>query len=259
MAFTIEHSEWHGWPRWRWRQGEFYGERKLLCAWDDQATLAQELDTYPNNVWPYPGGSSDALAFDIESRPFPARITQAGTTLDPRASYQHALLTVRYTTKGPTYVNGNYVEEWFEPWQERHQADWTKLAWDGVNGQGLRPNEAPTGTYYGIVYVQKFTQLTTPPADTLSFVGYINANAVACYTFNRIFGAETLLYGGCTLRRRVSAGGSQKWSISRRFLYKYDGWNKVWRLDKGVFGGYDDCFIKDPGGRQLLMFPKTVF
>jgi len=260
MAFTIPHSEMSGYPKSRWTYGDFVGVRKLKVAWEDRFNLALELEQYPNNIWPYEDGSDDAIIFDTHSEPLrDSRIQQAGTALAPLASYQHAILTSRYSNRGPKYVNGKYIEEFFTPWNEHHQVDWTNLAWDGPLGTSLLPNEAPSWTYYGIEYVIKFSQLATPPPETLAYVGYINSNAVITYTFNRIFGVGTLLYAGCTLRRKLSLGGVQKWDVSYRFLYKHAGWNKAWRLRRAPNSGHDNCFLKNPGGQQLQLFPSMVF
>lgn len=241
--------EMYGWPRGRWDRGSFDGERRIMCAWDSVLALMQELDASPNWPWAqYPWGAADALIKMAEVIPFGASTAAAGSAY---ADYEWALVVARYTTKGPTYTNNQYIEETLDPAWLSCSVDETKLRWS--DGALVDPNDAPDLHDALVEYQRRFYYMTSLPAWILVKPGGCNANTVTTYLMPGIaFAPETLKYQGASVQVSYKLGHVKTFNVTAKFTYKWSGWNNYWR--PGSDGGAWEP-IYTVGGDQYIQHP----
>lgn len=131
-TFSVDFSEMYRHPRSKWVRGEFRAIRRLICAWADRITLLAELNTEPGCLYPYPDGPVDgsgmpvATAYEASVDPFEAKISNdaalEASTGQAIASYESAVVTVRYSNRGPKYRNGLWVTEKTVPYTNANMA-----------------------------------------------------------------------------------------------------------------------------------------
>lgn len=250
MAITVNHYERHGWPRYRWREGQFEGERQLRVAWGDVDAFLQQLDTYPNNVWPYPGGTDYALARAVGVRPLMARITNSASL----ASYEWAIVTVQYWSDGPQFYGGVMIEERISPAGKHVPVNWQGLSWTSNSGTALTSEDAFSKGIYTFDYVILFKQVLSVPAWVLSRFDCVNANNVASYRLGMTFAPETLLYKAPVISSSSGLGLLTKYDVVLTYGINPQGWNKQWRA---ATSSYDSVYIT--GGSQYLNHPAVTF
>lgn len=260
---AIDYEEFQKWPKGEWQEGEFYGQRRLICAWDDMAALAAEIGNYPGSVWPvakYPWGTADALARRIRFEPFDAEQRGSGKYTD----YEMGILVVDYATKGPVYFGGQLITERLATTDHQTQLDYTDLAWDSAaSGTPLRPNEAPHIPYYGLSYERTYHDLLTVPTNLLTWVGYTNSNTVACPVLGLNFPPRTLVYLGALVEATHKIGALPSYQVQYRFDYLPFDRNKFFRVKSakpdGYKGYWDTMYVKNPDGGELRRYQETVF
>ena len=252
MAFTIEFEELHTYPRSVWQRGIFVGTRQLLCAWDDRDTLLAELDTWPNNKWPYDDGPSTALADRVAIESHGKQTNAPGT----EASYEKARLTVRYTNAGPQgFDNGaTLVSERIEMQSEAHQLDAHWFRWDSGTGAYLDDNEGPVLLEDGLVYVVRFHRAWAIPSAAISRVGTVNSNIVGTWLLGLSFAPETLKYMGPSIQTAHSLGRLLRYDVTFRYRYRPVGWNVFWRASTA---SYQPIYLA--GGSRYKPYPLAVY
>ena len=232
---AVSYGEVHGFPKSRWVNGEFFGTRKLRCAWADRADLLEELD---GAAWPYAdgpyadesdGGNSYAIAREATIEPLPAQLTADGNM----ASYEYAIVTVKYSTVGPQLHSTNWIEENLDTTVITQRIDYRGLAWG--DGTDLTSLEAPYKILHGLIYSIKYYNVTAVPAAVLTYVGYINSNQVTASSLGLNFAAGKLLYAGARLSHRSSWAGSWLWDVTYYFKYHPAGWNYFWRASTNQY------------------------
>lgn len=264
MAITTSYVELHKWPRGVWREGEFFGQRKLLCAWDDMASLANEIGNYPESAWPaseYPWGPADALARQIRYEPYDA---EQKSTSGSFTDYEYGILTVDYSTTGPIYYGGQMISERMATAQKSVVLDYTRLSWvSASNGVNLRPNEAPNIPFYGLQYERTYHRLLAVPGDVLTFVGFCNANTLTSPVLGLSFAPETLVYTGCRIHAVHQIGAMPAYDVTYLFEYWPFGLNKFFRADDnnpdGGKGWWTDLYVSNPNGGTLKRYRTVNF
>lgn len=248
MAISVTYSEVDGWPKSRWENGEFVGDRRLRCAWGDRYTLISQLDTYPDNQWPYPDGPDDAIIRSVAIQGIGKQGASAGL-----ATYLKALLDVRYSTLGPRYVaNHGLLIESLQPNVEAHERDHGLFRWDSNSGHPLREGEAPQQHLYFAEYVLDYRRALALPGEwLLSRIGSCNSNPVGTYLLGLIFPVETMLYVPPTIRTSWSLGGAVRYDFTLRYKVHPVGWNYFWRQSTAQFermyiGGGDGHYVQYP-------------
>jgi len=243
---AVSYGEVHGYPKSRWVRGEFFGTRKLRCAWADRDDLLAELD---GTSWPYADGVDEAISREAAIEPLPAQLTADGNM----ASYEYALVTVKYSTVGPQLHSLRWIDESLTPFAFAQRMDHELLAW--ADGTKLAYNEAPSRTTYGLNYMFKLYNQETVPANVYDNVGYVNANAVTAYTLNMTFPIGTLLYSSAHLSRRTSWAGSFLWDAAYYFKYHPWGWNT---FPRAATNAYEAVQIAKTGA-TFLAYPTINF
>jgi hypothetical protein len=264
MGFTVDHAEMVQFPKGYWHDGQFFGRRLLLCAWDDMSALAEEVAADGNNQWPvaqYPWGTSNAIVRKIEYKPYPG--SQQLSSSGYYTSYEHGLLQVDYSTVGPVYHGGNWISEWLEPTRGYIQTDWRHLAWAAANGVPLLPGEAPRVPIYGLKYRRKYHRVLAVPSTVMDYIGYANSNAVACPALGINIPPERIVYRGARSEASHRVGTTSSYDVEYEFEFMPANVNKFWRAGKdngdGTFGGWDDIYWTNPNGGRLKPFPTTTF
>ncbi len=264
-TFSVDFGEMHGYPKSRWVRGEFRATRKLICAWGDRVTLLQELNTNLGSRYPYregpiysPTGSSAwfslAFAYAVEIDPFLAKEWEDGDltteTGQSTAKYDHAVLTVHYSSQGPTWNTSRnaFITERLEPYTTHNMVAKTHFKW--TDGTALEDNLPRS--WHSWEYVLTFHRLSSVPATPMALIGTTNSNTVGSLIGN--FPPQTLLYEPPEIIRTATWGGAEKWQATYRFPIHPFGWNKHWRPKTAQF---ED--VKKADGTQYLQYPLAAF
>lgn len=248
MAFTVDFEEEHTFPRTICQEGVFVGTRRLICDWGDRFTLTRELDTYPDNQWPYEDGPSDALANKVAMESMGKQTNAAGTL----ASYEKARLTVQYTNAVRALDGGaTLLSEWTEFYTETRELDEGLFRWDNNAGAKLRDGEAPHFAMHGLVYVARFHRVSGMPAWVLGRIGTCNPSSVVSLLLGLAFPAETLLYQPPKIRTTVSLGRLPTCEVTASYRHHPAGWNKFFREETGQ---WESMYVA--GGDEYKPYPR---
>jgi len=256
MAVTC--YEMHTYPRSKWgADGHFYGVRKLRVAWDDRADLLSELSS-TTTAWPYDDGPGLAAMFPAIPReatvePLPAKQSGSGSI----ASYDWAVVTVKYSTKGPVYQIAPqvWIEERVVPYAQSMRLSNSGLTW--VDGTSLDAAEGPVVTFYGLDYQLTYYGLAVVPAAVLGLTGCTNIYPVTAYSLGCTFYPDCLLYCGAFLKRRISWDlTSLLWDVTYSFKSRPQGleWNK---FPRGKHGNFQ--YVKKSDGNILYAYTPAIF
>lgn len=232
MAFSVSFEEEDKFPRCTWENGVFVGTRRLICDWDDRDTLLMEIDTYPNNEWPYHDGPSNALANKAAIEPLGAQTNAAGT----RADYDKARLTIQYTNAVRALDGGaTLMSEWLDFYTQTRQLDEGLFRWDSNAGEPLRDGEAPHYALHGMIYVARFHNVLAVPSWVTGRLQTCNENPVACLLLGLVFAPETLRYQPPKIRTSVSLAGRSTVEVTTSYLHHPVGWNTFLREESGLW------------------------
>lgn len=260
MAITTDHWELHGWPRSTWENGVFDGERKLLVPWGDRATFLGELDTYPNNQWPYADGPSGAYARKARITPF------SGAPASPSslASYDWSVIQVWYSTDGPQWDSslGAMIQENLYPASQYSVVSRAKLKWKS-DGRALSANDEPRLDDTLYEYVVRLSGISHLPSWVTTYPGVCNSNVVSTKILQTSAGfigfpVETLKYNGCVAEATYAMGTTAKYEVVAKFLYKKSGWNKFWRPDGGTGAGGWETLQTAEGDDYVQHTPVSI-
>lgn len=252
---AVAHWEVHGFPKWKWIEGDFHGTRKVRVAWANAMSLILEIDASPS--WPYTStGPSSALAREVTCEPLPARITPDGGN-SALATYEWALLTIRYSTVGPQISGSILVEEEYRPSSMGHLVKRSNLFW--ADGTPLDTEDAFSREVFTMDYIVRFHQLTAIPSWIYSRIGTVNAGDVTSYHLGKTFGAETLRFIPPHLTITSGFALLTRYNLTLTYQHNPFGWNTAWRNDGGVGGqgGYENVYLSD--GTRALSYPLVSY
>ncbi len=249
-----DYSEMQGWPRELYTLDGAAAERKLLTAWSDRFAVAVELDTPPNNIYPY--DTAGAILDRIKITPHQnSKSADAG---GGKISYDEAVLTVNYSTSGP--VTANLVSERLTPGVYGSKWSHEGLYWNNDGTSPLLPNEGPQRLHPTMTYTLEYHRLGAVPSSVFTLGGYINSNTV----FTKILGVYILptflRYDNAVVRRTQTAAGITTFKVTHVAQYVYNngfGWNGVWNRFAGASGAYAPIF--DADGNQRFPYPSAAF
>jgi hypothetical protein len=241
---SVDYYEEVGYPKSRWEEGEFIATRRLICDWADRIALINELDTHPQNQYPYPDGPLDAVAFHTMVEGFGEQGKEE-YTVDPGGDDQHivtlatypkARVTVKYSTIAPRYIGGGtLISEWCLPYTETHRRNGALFRWDSGSGIVVRPEEGPHQIAHGMIYVVKYHKELAVPAWVLGRLGCVNPANMGTNLLGLTFAPETLLYEPPTIRTSYTAGMLERFDITVHYKYRPTGWNTWWRTATGQY------------------------
>lgn len=244
---TIAHAEMAGSPTELWDYKGFKATRKLLVDWLDRFTAVEGFLTFPGELYPY-NTSINARARSGAMQPFPAKTAEDVTG---RTKYDKAIITIGYQTPDsnePHQVDDvNIVSESLEPTAEFMTLDVSDFRWDAVDGEPLKEGEAPGRLMVGFDYVLTRYNVPNIPTAALTLVGHVNQAARTSYMLGLTYPAETLLYNPPTIQKVTSLSGDIVYTITYRFTYAPQTWNKFWRVGKYGGAGYSQIFHEEQG------------
>jgi hypothetical protein len=258
MATALATLPWHdelpGSPTEEWpEQGSFKATRVLRCDWSSRANLVLALKgglsggtLYVPRDYPHLVGCKCVSA---AAGPFSERVTAFGGATSV-ANYEFAQVTAQYGGNGAgggggSNSAGEPISESLEPAVEFMQLPAEGFFWGSTNGTHLKDEEAPGKGFYSLNYVYKRGGMSTIPSSVFTLIGKVNDGTITSYTLGQTFAAETLLYHPPLLERSLNPDGTGSWSITMRFTYKPDGWNRFWRQDKSGGPGWDRIYNKN--------------
>lgn len=247
----VQYAEMQGYPIGKWSGGDFDGYRRLKVAWDSIYNLLSSLE---NTAWPYATGPSACTPISATVKPFPG-CRQHGS--GNKASYDWAMVDMRYTTRGPTWKKslGYSVHETTSPFTQVKQIDPDgKLFWNNNDTNPLTTREGPIAQWHGMKFSLTFSGLRTAPSGAWDYLKYVNSNAVTSYTLGRTFAAGTLLYKGAVIGANYAWGRMPRYSVTYEFIYWPPGHNTIFRQESAGF-----VPVYHAGGAAFELYPQTTF
>jgi hypothetical protein len=224
---------------------QFCPECKVYCDWASRYTEAERLG---DMEYPYAPGCG-AFPVYIYIEPNGKMNTAPGATM---ASYEHACITIRYSTCRST---SEAIVEWIEPYAHRESAAGRGL----VNGSGIsiHRNDMPPLQRSGCVFHHIRYKLPVVPGNILTIGDCVNSNQIFCPTLNMWFAAGTLLSTVPYISRTWTTSGLTPYIVHQQFIYKYGGgygWNSV--FDSGT-GTYSPSY--NSSGTRIYQHPLATF
>jgi hypothetical protein len=135
-----------------------------------------------------------------------------------------AVVSVNYNT-----TITDVAAESIEPNMEAIPLDFSYFNWGGVGGPKLLEGEAPPLILRSLNLVRTRYRLSTVSNDVIALVGYTNQAAYTSSLLGLTFPIDTLLYLPSPITRSLTTLSSTGYTVTLRFSYKPQGWNKYWR------------------------------
>ena len=203
--------------------------RLLLCAWTDVPELVAYFYSEAGAVYPHNPGSAQCIVRKVNPE---ARGKIGGTAT--LASYSEAIIKLFYSTEGPQWVNGVYMEEMIIPElfyiRPPGNLQWSDDTW-------ITKEEMAFGVpVRGACWVTRVERATTYPSNPFSYIGACNAGAKACATFsNYTFSSQTALYEPPMVSSHSDYSVGTRYSYAYRIAINPFGWNKFWHAQNAAW------------------------
>lgn len=250
---TPEFYEYNGWPREKTGlAGHFEAERKVKCAWADRHAVLEHLSWQGGEPYPYlrydssddkwkdtgaraigasavPFGGAPADYDQVwPAEAFPADAWKGGPPIG-LGTYEHALVTVQYSTQYPRLFKGSLVTEEIRPAGELTSIYATNLRWGSKTGDPVQPAEAPPVQHRYLEVILTYHAVRAIPVEAVAFLGCTNNASVISPVSGMVFLAERLLYTCPDIERTLQIGGKDTYRLTYRFLGRHASWNQFWR------------------------------
>lgn len=224
--------------------GSLVAVRRLRCLWSDRYALLVQIGNNGGEDYPhYP--NIGCLARGAAIDPAPGKGDEYALGM---AKYEHALITVHYSTDAPTYFGSHFVTEEFQPAGENRRMDPTELRWETVGGKELTVHEAPPYLHGMFDYVLTFHDLLTIPPAALT-MNVSNSVQMTAFIFPLTFAVETLRHMRPLLSHTVGLGIMDRFRLTYRWTYNPKTWSKFQKSN----GEWEVVFNTD--GTQLKPYP----
>ena len=222
------------------------GSVVLSCPWSQRFAVRDDL-ILTSRIWPY-----DNPANLLSLRATSCVINPNGVlgTPDPASPqlhvYQKALLTVGYATvQAPdpmslTPTPYTAFQESIVTDVDYLRLDHTDFSYEAADGSRLKdllPQEAPVLPLGRLTFDRTYFNWTGPvPSEYLDAVQTSNSDTVTSAMLQRSFSPETLAYQPGSAVQTVSSDGSQSATLTVRFNYQREGWNRFYngRIEQWV-------------------------
>ncbi len=253
-TITITHEELDGSPISSTDENGSLATRLLKCAWDDKETLEEQIlggrRWEPTEGAPFPGqqgtltiilaqqnphSSATQRAKKVSIKPFAGAINDpASRGTNPKIKYEFAQLTVEYRLANTTSTDEGEREstqETLRPSAEFITLPGKQLFWDDSQTELLTDEDAPGQLIRMMEWVYSIAPSIRIADETLDLLGKVNDAAIESSEILTTsgpltFAAETLLYNGPSLGRRVVGTSEYSWRTELVFLWRQNGWNK---------------------------------
>lgn len=234
------------------------GNVTLQCNWDDRYAVRDDL-ILTSRIWPYADPNSilglRATSADIT----PHSCIDTVITGSPQLqNYRFAQLAVGYQpaqASDPDNLLQPFTAftETITPSVDWRRLDhnlfrWLQQAPGGAGTGSLTPtpvfrDEAPAAPLGRLAFERTYFNWSGPaPAEFLDAVNTTNSDPVTSQLLGRTFEPQTLIYQPGSANQTVSSDGSQSATLSVRFLYKREGWNRWYNAR---IGDYAEIFVHD--------------
>ena len=237
-------EEMQGWPKEDFFLDDFAPERKIIVPWSTRFNEADSIDTVEYQYAPGCG----AYPVHIGIEPLDA---QTGSP-SPLASYEKAVLTVRYSSKRSTE---GAVTEFIEPNEGIDRRVTGNLYWaadNPIDARNLTPPIRP-----GCVYHRIRRKVAIVPAAALGQAGYVNSNLVYSVVLGIGFNPGFLRARVPGITRTWTQAGLTSYSIHQQFVYRYNGghgWNSQYNPETGSYAPiYNEASVR------IYDYPLTAF
>jgi hypothetical protein len=257
---SITNYEMDGFPIVEQTLDAYKAVRRVMMEWSDVDTFISEL-VATDGLYPYnPSSGATVYRVKIEKLPGSTLTASGGTGM---VVYDWAALTLWYSTDAPRYWSNLFYTEEVEPYREFHTvnpvaADGTTQILKWTSNSGDNVNEGLGVTLAGHIYVLTFYRASSIPANFFSANGYCNSSAVICYSLGMTYPAQTLLHADPYAKRHAILGGTNKWMLRYRWIYRGANsatWNHKWRPESG--GSWDTVWRN--GSTQVIFHPTVAF
>jgi len=263
----------------QYSEGDARITRTLRCAWEDRHSLAKELLGYVHGTLLYPPHSydgGDGTLSGIYARECTIRPTLTKGTIADETAYRDQIAeltvvyrasTVIYPGTGPIDIGPGtdtvIVEESLEPSVEFLTLPTKDIYIGGtpVEDTGIA---TPAKAIQMVDWVYTMYHRWFLPSTFFTMTGKVNSAAVASRTLYDatgapyVFGAETLLCNPPSARREHYSSGVSLWTVTFRFTYRQDGWNKFpyWNTTTNALT-WDN--LKDGDGHAIPIYETGSF
>ncbi len=250
---TIAHEELDGSPTRDTDENGSVTIRSLKCAWDDAETLQDQIlgstRWEPLQGGPFPGQQGTLTIILAQKNPHSAAIQRArrvsikpwagaiddttSTSTAPKIKYTFAELTVEYrliNTATGSRGERESTQETLRPSAEFITLPGKQLYWDATQTELLTDEDAPGQLIRMMEWVYSIRPSVRISDQTLELVGNVNdiaieSGEIITTSGPLIFEAETLLYPGPDLGRRVVGSSNFSWRTEITMLWRKQGWN----------------------------------
>jgi hypothetical protein len=255
---SVTHYEMDGYPIVDQTLDAYTAIRKVWMAWSDVDTFINEL-VATDGLYPYvPASGATVYRVRIEKMPGSELSASGGTGM---VAYEAAVLTLWYSTSAPRYYSNLFYTEKVEPYREFHTV--SHVDKDGQSVLQWGSDDEPLSEGVGVVlsghvYCLSFYRATSIPANFYDAAGYCNSASVVCYSLGKTYAAETLLHADPRAERHAILGGTNRWKLHYRWIFRGANsatWNHKWRPDGG--GKWDT--VEDANGTQATFHPTVNF
>ena len=239
-------------PRGRFLNGHFYGERLVECADTAIEALLEWFDASPNDVWPYDFGGWSLTALCQEAKVIPKPGGKVTSNSKPYIDFDRAWIHLKYSTEGMFRVGNYYLWEELRPGLHPMRFARAGLRWQSGNQEDLRPGEVGH-TVFGTSgeYIITHFKLLAAPSAISTVWGKTNSTAYTTASLGYIFGVDTMLCTGAQVMRGSPGALTSSWKQARYvFNINLAGWNKLYRPETN---NYEYAIL--PNGN--VYYPQT--
>ncbi len=253
---AVDWQELSGWPRAKWNEGVFEGERKIHVKYLKLNSLLNSLDTGADLQWPYTNtGPSTALCRRVLIEPLgQERNPPTAGTPASLAEYIDYQVTAWYTTKGPRLLGGVLYLEQIVPSQFGFHANPEKLEWASgsvaLTDQDRVPIFVPACTVR-----RKWPKTLTISSWVINDMSKTNAAAWTSPLIGITFPAQSLLLGPPTITSSFTLGKLTTYAVEVDYEYRPANWNYPWRTDTFSF----EAARASGGGATFTPHPTANF
>ena len=215
----------------------------VRCDWANRHSLVADV---LGNRREWPHAANGPVAQTATINPAPTRYGVTGQCIN----YIDALVTINYGTE-----KKDLISESLEPTAEFITLDYKRFRWGAANGTPLIEGEAPGKLVRGLSLVRTMYEVPAPlPISLIELPGSVNDANYTSTLLGLTFPTETLLYQPPNLSRTITTAGTDGFTLTLKFMYKKEGWNKFWRHETQQ---YERIFMVDGG--QYDNYPLDDF
>ena len=243
QSVTVPFSTEEGYPIEEWNIKGQNAEWKVRCAWADRYTLANQLVSYPDDVYPYwfnlsgsfSGATNPLYLLGQKIEPAPHETVGGASGATGFAQYPEAIITNKYTNINMFRGKGGAVIRIeFSPSSQALPVSHWNLSW---NSDGRSVGEREVGVLRNPCMLYKLTYLraTSIPLAYTTLGGTVNAAAYTNELLGITFPAQTLLYEPGPIAVSIKSSGQMQATVTQFAHYAYNGgygWNYFWRAEK---------------------------